>query len=153
MTLHPTPIDSSPSSSSADPVLCRIPQERWRDLAPIVAPYLALPIAYTRGQQTLGSVFQALDRGQYQLWTIIGPGGLVYAAMVTEILQYVGGAKTCMLLLLGGTEMRRWIHLIEEVEQWAREEGCSQLEIHGRRGWKRMLKQYTQPFIVLRKEL
>ena len=48
---------------------------------------------------------------------------------------------------------RRWIRLLEGIEDFARAEGCSATRIIGRRGWARVLTSYQAKRIVLEKEL
>jgi hypothetical protein len=49
--------------------------------------------------------------------------------------------------------MRRWIGLIEKIEEFARAEGCSATRIMGRKGWARVLAFYRTKRIVLEKDL
>jgi hypothetical protein len=50
-------------------------------------------------------------------------------------------------------DMRRWIGLIEKIEEFARAEGCSATRIMGRKGWARVLTSYQTKRIVLEKDL
>jgi hypothetical protein len=50
-------------------------------------------------------------------------------------------------------DMRRWIGLIEKIEEFARAEGCSATRIMGRKGWARVLASYHTKRIVLEKDL
>ena len=50
-------------------------------------------------------------------------------------------------------DMRRWIGLIEKIEEFARAEGCSATRIMGRKGWARVLASYRTKRIVLEKDL
>jgi hypothetical protein len=49
--------------------------------------------------------------------------------------------------------LRRWIGLIEKIEEFARAEGCSATRIMGRKGWARVLASYRTKRIVLEKDL
>jgi hypothetical protein len=50
-------------------------------------------------------------------------------------------------------DRRRWIGLIEKIEEFARAEGCSATRIMGRKGWARVLTSYQTKRIVLEKDL
>lgn len=39
------------------------------------------------------------------------------------------------------------------IEPWFRSQGCEYIEIHGRKGWKRALPDYSEVAVVLRKDL
>ena len=51
------------------------------------------------------------------------------------------------------TGMRRWIRLLERIEEFARAEGCEATRIIGRKGWARVLTSYQTKRIVLEKDL
>jgi hypothetical protein len=51
------------------------------------------------------------------------------------------------------TGMRRWIGLLERIEEFARAEGCEATRIIGRKGWARVLTSYQMKRIVLEKDL
>jgi hypothetical protein len=52
-----------------------------------------------------------------------------------------------------GSDMRRWIRLLDGIEDFARAEGCNATRIVGRQGWARVLPSYQTKRIVLEKEL
>ena len=51
------------------------------------------------------------------------------------------------------TDMRRWIGLLERIEEFGRAEGCEATRIIGRKGWARVLTSYQTKRIVLEKDL
>jgi GNAT superfamily N-acetyltransferase len=51
------------------------------------------------------------------------------------------------------TDRRRWIGLLERIEEFARAEGCEATRIIGRKGWARVLTSYQTKRIVLEKDL
>jgi hypothetical protein len=51
------------------------------------------------------------------------------------------------------TDMRRWLRLLEGIEDFARAEGCEATRIIGRQGWARVLPSYQTKRIVLEKDL
>jgi hypothetical protein len=101
-------------------------------------------------------------------------GTCVQAAAVTE-LQRNEWRKVCVIVACGApsgclpasgrsrpssrasasraADMRRWIGLIEKIEEFARAEGCSATRIMGRKGWARVLASYRTKRIVLEKDL
>jgi hypothetical protein len=50
-------------------------------------------------------------------------------------------------------EMRRWLRLLEGIEDFARAEGCNATRIIGRQGWARVLTSYQTKRLVLEKDL
>jgi hypothetical protein len=51
------------------------------------------------------------------------------------------------------SDMRRWIGLLDGIEDFARAEGCEATRIIGRKGWARVLASYQTKRIVLEKDL
>ena len=70
---------------------------------------------------------------------------------VTTIIRYPR-KTTCLIVLAGGSleTLRRCLPLVEE---WARHQGCQAMEVTGRKGWLRELKDYSQSQVRLWKEL
>lgn len=141
--------EPTPCSSSADDVgLYKIPQENVMRVAPILAVWLQSALDVGHGKVPLWEILQRCEAGTLQLWAAIASGGYALAAAVTELQR-----ETCLIWLLGGAQMERWLHMIGEMERWAQLEGCTRMEIHGRRGWLKVLPEYHMAHIVMRKEL
>jgi len=85
------------------------------------------------------------------LWLAIESGSVLAAAVtkVTDEPHY----RLCTIVACGGHDWGRWGQLIEGLEKYARAEGCSRMEIAGRPGWLRRLRDYKLAKIVIRKEL
>lgn len=86
---------------------------------------------------TLGEIYQGLTEHRYQLWTVDDPEPV--CALITAT-QYDDDAFYCLLLALGGDGFNRWGYSgIRGVERWAKEKGCTEMRIYGRKGWARKL--------------
>lgn len=85
------------------------------------------------------------------LW-VAYDGKDIAAACVTQIEQ-TGRRKLCTLVACGGSQIRRWIGLIDQIEEYAKAEGCSASRIIGRDGWSAVLPDYKPHRVVLEKEL
>ena len=74
--------------------------------------------------------------------------------MVTEILTSPNG-DTLAVVLIAGREMDKWMKLYPRLVSYAEAKGCRWIEVHGRKGWERMLRDRGFEFshVVLRKEL
>lgn len=62
-------------------------------------------------------------------------------------------SKICTIVACGGESFRRWVGLIEKLEDYARDEGCDCTRILGRLGWHRVLKDYAAKKVILEKAL
>jgi hypothetical protein len=96
---------------------------------------------------TLQSVLDAIDAGRAQAWC--GERSTI----VTELLDFPL-MRVCRIWLAGGDRSELVEQMLPQVEEWARQNGCSRVEIVGRQGWKRVLPEYsTPPQQVLHKSL
>lgn len=132
--------------------LCLIPPDRVADFLPHIGWMLRR--AYQRG--VLGSTFEELredlDRDLAQLWIIHNDDRIV-AAVATSI-ETSRTVKFCVIRAIGGRGLRKWLHLIEQIEAWAKDQGCDAVRIYGRKGWERVLHQrYLQPYTVIERRL
>ena len=102
--------------------------------------------ALTRGNSDvkIEQVENDLASGLMLLWLGVD-GKNIISAGITQLTT----DKVCTLVAYGG---RREDHLLETIEQYARDEGCNKLRIYGRKGWSRVLPHYRQPYIVLERQ-
>ena len=72
------------------------------------------------------------------------------SAIVTEIVDYPQKAM-CRIWLAGG-DLDELLDAEAAICEWAKTLGCSGMEIIGRRGWSRTLKNYRESAVVLMKD-
>ncbi len=94
----------------------------------------------------LVDVLDALEQGQAQLWTTEN------SCAVTEIIEYPSGARKARIWLAAG-KRAELLSMLRDIEIWAKDERCTSVYIVGRRGWKRILKDYKEPHTMLEKFL
>lgn len=76
----------------------------------------------------------------------------ILAAAVTQ-LSLVNHQQHCTILACGGSGKGEWMHLIGDLEKYAKAEGCKSMRIWGRRGWERELPTYKARRVMLEKML
>lgn len=92
-----------------------------------------IQIALDRGSHySTQDIRKGLCLSEMQLWCWLGEG--IEAALVTTI-QEKRGIKFCLYLALGGTKMNEWAKHMHIVEDWAKDNGCTEMRIYGRAGW------------------
>lgn len=89
--------------------------------------------------------------GLQLLW--IAFDGIEIVAGATTSLYTTPARKVCAVTLAFGVHTRLWDQFMPMVEKYAKAEGCSNVRVEGRKGWKRVLKDYREPWVVLDKEL
>ena len=82
-----------------------------------------------------------------QLWTVRADNCLIGLA-VTELRNYPR-QRRCRYLLLAGDGFDRWQHLQQDIEDWARANGCTAMEMCGRRGWERKLRGWRATHVEM----
>jgi hypothetical protein len=146
-------------------------------LADKVWPHVALVIRAAMQRGATGAfqpVAQSVLAGRALVW-LATDGERIRAAAVTE-LHATEWRKVCVIVACGSVSsardrtipavssgrnrinpasagMRSWLHLIGEIEQFAKDEGCAATRIVGRKGWARVLKDYRTKRIILEKDL
>jgi len=91
-------------------------------------------------------ILDLLRNDQAQFWPAEN------SAMITEIVGYPNG-NHCRIWLAGGEydELRELER--DRLIPWARSQGCRRIELVGRKGWARRLKDYKEVATVLAKEI
>lgn len=89
--------------------------------------------------------------GRSLLW-VTWDGKAIEAAAATILIRSEVG-MTCIITACGGSRMTRWLPLIAQIENYARNEGCARVRIYGRRGWLRVLDGYAQKHVIMDKDL
>ena len=101
------------------------------------------------------SDFDCLERdvldGKQLLWLAVN--GKTIEACATTALVKPFNRKICIITACSGHHRERWLHLKKSIEEYAKNEGCAEIELFGRRGWERALDDYKVHAIILRKAL
>jgi hypothetical protein len=120
---------------------------------PSVKKYIHSAFEAGIGDDTEESVIRLLFRRDAQLWVAHDMAG-VMAAAITRVCVVNNGRKICFCIACGGQDFPEWEHTIEDIEKWAKAQGCDAVRISGRLGWRAYRKRdYKQPFIILEKAL
>ena len=110
-----------------------------------LAHHIEAALAYSGDTHSLLHVVDAIKDGSAQFFP------LENSVIVTEIVDYPKRA-VCRIWLAGG-EMDELIEAEKSIVEWARSHGCDGMEIIGRKGWERQLKDYKAASTVLIKEI
>ena len=89
--------------------------------------------------------------GRQLLW-VAADRRAIWAAAVTALAR-ANGEKFCTIVACGGHERSQWLPLIAGLEAYGRTQGCAAMRIYGRRGWRKLLREYRTTRVLLEKEL
>jgi hypothetical protein len=106
----------------------------------------------SRGRYSVEGILGQVFKADWQLWAVI-TGEHLQALLATELSVELSGNRSASISFAVGENPREWVHLIDELENWARSQGCSRLEIWARKGWAKMLQDYKLSHVLLEKHL
>lgn len=120
-----------------------------------ILPHLMKGEEHWKDFYTVDQIRRNLITGIQQVWVMV-EGTSVIGCVLTQIDEYPA-AKVCRISYLGGTGFkRRMMEQMQRIERWARDKGCSSIDILGRKEWAPLLQKtlgYRSPGLVYRKEL
>jgi len=107
--------------------------------------WISEALEYSGGTHSMDDVFGAVAVGDAQLHP------LEKSAIITEVVDYPR-LTVCRIWLAGG-DLDELMQAEKSIAVWAKNLGCDAMEINGRMGWKRQLKDYTATSVILTKDL
>ena len=152
MSVQQTQIKHSDTQYS-DSQISYVPPEDVGLIWKQIEPLLLKPLEIDGFAYMPKDIFDSILKKKMQLWiSWNGKTNVVEAAIVTEIIDYPR-LRSCRYFLAGGTNMKSWFNpMKEQIELWAIQNNCQRIELVGRKGWVKWLKDYKQKHIILMKE-
>ncbi len=89
--------------------------------------------------------------GRSLLWMAWNGRAVESAAATILINSEIG--KVCIITVCGGSDLERWLPLIDQIEGYAKAEGCKRLRIFGRKGWLYVLDGFEAKHVIMDKAL
>jgi hypothetical protein len=130
--------------------LCCVDPARVAIIWPRVARWICHAMARGRMGRFADVEADVLGANAY-LW-LATEQGAVLAAAVTKVTAEEG-KRVCTIVACAGYGWPRFGALLTKLENYAWAEGCREMEICGRPGWLRRLKDYRLVKAVIRKSL
>src|SRR3990167_913846 len=109
----------------------------WHQISPIVTK--ALP--YADGKYTLEDIYINIINKQMQLWVVSGSDEGPYSICITKMVNYPQ-KKVLNIMFCAGKHLPVWVHYIESLKEFARNNQCDAIEEYGRQGWSRYLEKW-----------
>ena len=96
-------------------------------------------------------IYKLLREGTFLLWIITDDNNAIVTAM-TLMFQKYPRDTSLRIVTCGGEKMKEWLNeFLEKIEVFAKDRGCSYIDIDGRSGWSKVLKDYKVEYYTLRK--
>lgn len=103
-----------------------------------VRPWIEAACKRNRGKYDAEDIRQGLLSGEDQLW--IWKTQTAFAIGITRLENYPK-KRVCTIRIVTGTNAAEWQdETMETIKRWAKENGCSSMDLCARPGWARRLK-------------
>jgi len=139
--------------------LVRIPIQELDKVWSMIEKDIKSALAYSSQLTDSDFVFDLAKEGKFQIWVLWDKEQKkteqkYFGVVVTELIKRKFG-KVCHIYIMTGRQRHKWQHLISEVENFAKEEGCKMMELIARPGWQKVLNlfDYKRTHVVLEKEI
>ena len=139
--------------------LVRIPIEELDKVWSLVEKDIRQALAYSSQLTDSDFVLETAKEGKFQVWVIWDKDqnktvDKYFGVVVTEIIQRKLG-RVWHIYIATGRQKHKWQHLINDVEKFAKEEGCKMMELIARPGWQRVYNNYgyKRTHVVLEKQI
>lgn len=132
--------------------LITVPTANIDEWWPEVLPWAEDFCQYSQGSYTPDYILERLQKSLMQLWLAMD-GKNIVAVCLTEIRKTV--IKEYVIVVMTGEDMLSWIHMLGDLENYARSLGCQKIVGVARPGWEKILKPigYRKTHITVEKEL
>ncbi len=102
-------------------------------------------------ENDLTCILQSVYEGNTMLWLTRREEEII-GVTTTQVLDHPN-ERHLLIELLGGKDIKEWVHLIADIEAWGKDLGCVKSEIHGRPAWKKLLPEYKSNIIIYNRVL
>lgn len=132
--------------------LAQIPPDRVRAFAPKTLPLVLRACAYSGGRFDPETVYAAcayeLDWLRMQMWVWGHTGGgqpaSAEAVAITCLSTFGTGLKVLEIVLVAGQDAKGWLEFEDKLAAFALAEGCTRMQVIGRKGWGRNLPHWKE---------
>lgn len=147
MPTQQQPIVPSYTPDGDEPQLFVVPRDQvaaaWSEIAAHIS-------RIRDAEWTLADIRAALDQGFAQAWGMRTPTEVV-GFWITRIDNTCTHRYGLVWIAAGGRLDVAVPAYYAVIEPWFWSQGCEWIEIHGRKGWKRVMPDYEEKAVVLRK--
>lgn len=122
------------------------------DVFPHIKDHIEGVAERSRGRFSVPGIIDRIARKDWVLWVVFADG-IVLSVLTAELYHDVSGLKCCRIPFCTGNGAASWVHLITQIEDWARAEGCERFDMIARKGWAKHLPDYKLTHVLLEKDL
>lgn len=106
-------------------------------------PYLDLYCSkHFSGDWTTEGIIEDAKHNQILLWMVFDYDANVFGVAATQV-RLEDSPPQIQIKMLAGRNWFAWRHLLDDVIHHGQARGCKKLTFEGRKGWKRMLPEFS----------
>lgn len=119
-----------------------------------IQPMMKSAYETSNGRLSAESTFKLVLSGNIYMWILYcQEEDRIYGILGASVVEYPTDKKFLCLHFMVGVDRKKWIHLVENVEQYAKDKGCAGIEMWCRKGWQKELPDYHMSHVLLEKDL
>jgi len=107
----------------------------WESVVPLLEPS-----QHDQSEFSISDFFELITEGEMHLWVAI-EGKEIIACMISQF-HTVPQKRVLRIIFISGEGMDRWIENFPMVENFALMNGCTFLEVWGRKAWIKILEEW-----------
>ena len=104
---------------------------RWSDISKLLE-------CLEDDRVNIDNIYDKIVDGEWHLWVAVDSDDSIYSVAVTTFIHYPLVTNLRIVFLAG--EFEKWAEIIRIFEQFALINDCHEVEIKGRKGWERVLR-------------
>ncbi|WP_319499337.1 hypothetical protein [uncultured Cohaesibacter sp.] len=121
----------------------RVPLGLIEHYRPQIEPFLKLYCSKPfSGGWTAGKIIEDAKFDQILLWLVLDEVGTVLGVAATQV-RLEDSPSRIRICMLAGRDWGGWRHLLRDVIHHGQARGCKKLTFEGRKGWKRLLPEFS----------
>jgi len=151
-TMHRQIEPSITSALEVEHQLVAIEPEELGSVWDLIEPFMFEVIDGCNGRHTMESLISEIMNRELALWAVVGASG-PRALVGTQILVASSGLRSLTIRFTVGKGLRAWIGLLDDLEDYARSQGCTRVQTYSRKGWAKHMPDYKLTHILLEKDL
>lgn len=119
---------------------------RWSDISKLLE-------CLEDDRVNIDNIYDKIVDGEWHLWVAVDSDDSIYSVAVTTFIHYPLVTNLRIVFLAG--EFEKWAEIIRIFEQFALINDCHEVEIKGRKGWERVLRDrgYELKSVTLMKRI
>jgi hypothetical protein len=121
-----------------------VPSGHVTNVLPDIIPHLHKLAPRTNGRSTVDDILQGILSGSNSLWLAFEEteNNKIYGVVICNLMIYPR-IKTLNVFYCAGTVLRLWQKpMMDKLVNFAKDNGCSKIELTGRPGWAKALKAW-----------